>query len=366
MTSKVFKNGAVAAALLLSVAGQASALTYYDGIEDSLLVLQEQYADTKGATQTIKSNGYVLYAQIGDLSSPELVNYSAIGYRSGYPVFFAHLPSQSTIIVFDTYERKADALYAKKKLESSYGLKHLNIEFYPKPMTKEYVIAKKIIDYIDKSYDSELRKEKERCGKEVQAVKDAFAKIVDGKKIEAVGKFSVDKESCREYIEKDRLAHSYECPAIPTASAPVQPAPANIKPVVIKGPLQVVNRVVTKAFLDKNYGGSTENAAALRSKYARRESYKNQTEAATKNVIAKNDALDKLKNADSLNAFFGILRGNAAIAPGGDLIVSGKAISPGAKIGRYTLFKTDYRKGIVVVKHNAHIVSRGGIATAEK
>lgn len=329
----------------------AGGLSYYDGIEDTLLVLNQQIQNKK----TIESKGYVLYAQISDLSSPELVNYSAIGYRSGYHVFFAKPATKETIIVFGTYERKADALYNKRKLEKDFGLKYLSLYYYPKEMPVVSVIAKGITKYLDAHYRTIVHKERERCGKEEKAMRDAFAKLADGKCVEAIGEFQVDKDSCQQYIDEDRLARSYVTQKFdPQKSA--QPAT-----VIIKQPLQVVNRVITKAYLEKNYNGKISAVVPLRSKYSKASSYDNQKESVAKHVVKDMDTAKKLSRAKNLNAFFAILREHAAISSDGNLIIDRKSYPIGSTFGKYELYKTDYKKGVVIVKKESRISRVKGI-----
>lgn len=331
------------ATLIFATQLTGSKLTYDDGIEDTILVIKSQYEDIKPLDVTLKEvNGFMVYAETSDLSVVDLTNYAAIGYRNGYPVFFAKNKSGQNIIVFQIKERKADAIRVQDKLSKLFGIPGLHIEYERGSIQQIVIIGKEILDSLNYKYKDKLKTSIIQCDNESQALKEAFTKL-----------------SHRDDVEINADTRQ----VLPKHEQKVEQPKEQI---VVIGKVQVVNRVVTDKWLKKNYGGHVEKVPAIRKgKYKKASSYADQKEVVSESINCFDPVLEKrINQVDTLSQAFNILNDYAVITKEGKLLVNKRLYSEGDSFGSLKVLKLVYTKGLVVLAGNSQ--RKSGYVKAKK
>lgn len=324
----------------------ARELTYVDGVDDTLMSISSSYQGFNPVYEhknLVTTHGFIVYAKLEKLNRVDLVSYYAIGEKTGERPFFTTIDNRQAL-VFGIFSRKADALYRQHKMEKI-GLKDIHTLYMDKPIRRDVFIGRSILHSLTDVYANEMQHMEDSLNQEIAALKGAFEQSVtndgDGDiSLKVIPRHDGVEKRCRpRLIEKP-----CDCPS-PEIKEYVR---------IPKGAtFQVVNRVITKSFLDRFYPQKSASAVRpiIHAKYKEPGGYKKEAKRVSKRATKASPSIEAALDASSnIREAFDIISQNGIISDKDELIVAKRIYRKGDKIGSFTLFDVSHRNGVLVLK----------------
>lgn len=330
----------IAVGLLFSVAlCQASenskSVIYANGVKDTLSLGEDFFKDIEvfsNPDRVMLLNGYVVFLNASEMFETDIVRLSAISRKNDFKVSFVELMGIETI-VFTVASRRADAVYVQKRL-SLYKIptriKKLNVE-----VRHINLVARKMIEEINYNIKRLMRK------------KDKRIATLEGLVRETVRKRKGDILSVGDDEPVVKCKKSEKCKPCKQSKCKKQPI---IKKEIIKiGRIQVVNRVITKKYLEKMKAlhktvkpiNNTEEKTMTIEKVNR-----------DKRVVARNirrDANKALPIITSFSKAFRYIKKHGAITDSDKLVLHGKTYDSGDTLWKWKVSSVNKKTGLVIL-----------------
>ena len=334
------------AGLLLSTSLFSRDLTYTDGIDDTLMAIKGTYEDYNpvyDSKNIITTHGYIVFAELNTLNQVDLVSYYSIGEKVGEDLFFSNIEDEQAL-VFGIFTRKADALYQQERLERI-GLKHIRIMYLDKSLKKDVFIGSAILSSLSSVYGREIRHMEDSYRQEITALKGAFeTSVTDGKggdiALRVIPRHDGVEKKCRPTV----INTPCDCPS-PEIKRYVK---------VSKGTtFQVVNRIVTKEFLDRFYPekGAESVRPVIRKKFKSTKGFDEERADVAKRAFKDSDDLEtQLEGVKNIKTAFNVITKSGVISDKDELVISKRIFKRGDRIGSFTLFDISHKNGVIVLK----------------
>ena len=305
-------------------------LVYSSGAKDAMMIFDKTLGNNDVLDEKKEYlKGFITYRDASNLTSVQIIKYSAIATKLGYDVKYCKLKGKDSIL-FSLKDRMPDAKDVAKRLQ-----RH-NIVTNVAEIAKEV----KIIPLVAKSTFVKFKNYVINTSKE------------KNEKIQTLEKYIRELESKNKSYKILQKPQETKCTQYKQAKPTIRKIVKKYVKLDTRN-LQVVNRVLTERYIHKKHIKNISKIEPLNN-YAKR----NMTIEVVKKrnrIVAKNIKANKGRRIPSFKNFSQIYKyitKNAVINKNGILIINGRVFNEGDKIsGNWYLAKAIYRNGVVIVKN---------------
>jgi len=308
---------------------------YSNGVKDSFTVGERYFGNIEVFTNpeyNLPLKGYATFVKVSNLNEAKIVRISALGIKNGFNVRYVQLDGED-VVIFSVVDRKADAVYVQKRLES-YNV-HTRIEKINIMAKHTNLVGRRLFSIINKNFKKVFKNKDNRI-----AQLEKYIRNINNPDKKAMIDLSIIP------IKKVRIKDKCKCPKIKEIIVKKSILLEDLKE------LQVVNRVVTKDYLVKLKKERKELKPLnnYTAKIMTIEKVKAQNRIVAINV--KNDFNKKLPDIKSFSKIYKYLRKHAGITKNDIIILHGKAYQKNDKLLKWVITSINHKTGIIVLDNS--------------